>query len=503
MTTDAKEKKVAIIGSGPSGLTAGIYTSRAGLKTKLFAGMQPGGQLTTTTEVENFPCAWDPVTKQGMMGPSMMNLMTQQAQHFGTEVIYDGVSEVKINWQIPNKKMMEDLLQKANNENKTVVVDVLFANKEGAIFSQKRSESRKLLPNLWEVTGGHLEDGESIEECIKREIVEETNLNLINIKYYLGEADSEINGTSYRIFSFLVELDMNKEMKLEETKISDFKWVDGVTVPFEILNQNRIENDTYIHDIVKKAWKVWNGELPQFSLKGDITEDLGSFDALIIATGASAKYLGLPNEEKWIGRGYHTCATCDGFFYKGKTLAIVGGGDSAMEEATYLAKLAQKVYLIHRSSTYRASNIMLERAKNNPKIEFLEWKKVNDFVVNENNKLGGLVIEDTKSAAKEELKVDGLFVAIGHTPNTAFLGGILSTDEAGYLIPRQRLLPALLATEQKIDAWWSKYATMSEIEGIFVAGDVEDKIYRQAITASGDGCRAAIECERWLEEKLD
>lgn len=306
----AHEPNVAVIGSGPSGYTAAIYTSRANVKTTIYTGSQPGGQLTTTTEIENFPGF--PV---GIMGPELMSNMQKQAERFGSKVEYEEVSGINV----------------------------------------------------------------------------------------LGEG---------------------------------------------------------------KGFDVQVGSQSHH------------YDAVIIASGAKARYLGLPNEEKWVGKGYHTCATCDGFFYKDKEVAIVGGGDSAMEEANYLTKHATKVYLIHRHDQFKASKIMLERAQKNPKIEFLMFKETTDFII-EDEKFKGIILKDTKSGESTNLLIDGLFVAIGHIPNTDFVQGLLSMDEVGYLLPKTR--------------------TMSEIPGIFIAGDVEDTVYRQAITAAGDGCKAAMDCEKWLE----
>ncbi|MFM7858577.1 MAG: NAD(P)/FAD-dependent oxidoreductase, partial [Flammeovirgaceae bacterium] len=215
-----------------------------------------------------------------------------------------------------------------------------------------------------------------------------------------------------------------------------------------------------------------------------------SFDAVIIASGASAKYLGIPGEEQFVGKGYHSCATCDGFFYRGKTIAVAGGGDSAMEEANFLTKFADKVYLIHRREEFRASKIMLERAKNNPKIEFILNKKIVEFIGSD--QVTGIKLEDTKTGKSSEMSLDGVFVAIGHTPNTGFVKGKLDMNEVGYLVPQSQKSP-----EDRT----SKYLTMSSVEGIFVAGDVEDQIYRQAITAAGQGCKAAIDAEKWLEDK--
>jgi thioredoxin reductase (NADPH) len=308
-TTTHTNKKIAVIGSGPSGWTAAIYASRAQLETDVYTGVQPGGQLTTTTEIENFPGFID-----GIMGPDLMMNMQKQAERFGTKSIYESVSDLKFD---------------------------------------------------------------------------------VDKKQY-----------------------------------------------------------TLVHD------------------RGETT-----YDGVIIASGASARYLGIENEERFIGKGYHSCATCDGFFYKNKIIAIVGGGDSAMEEANFLTKFGAKVYLIHRSDTYRASKIMLDRAKVNEKLEFIEWQKITNLIGKD--KLEKIALENTKTGEKTEMVVDGLFVAIGHIPNSQFTKGSITMDEAGYLKPEHK--------------------TMSNIPGIFIAGDVEDTVYRQAITAAGDGCRAAMDLEKWLE----
>lgn len=316
---------VGIIGSGPSGLTAAIYTSRANLQTTVFTGLQPGGQLTTTTEIENFPGF-----PQGIMGPELMENIQKQAERFGAKLLIEEVKDL-------------------------------------AVISSE-------------------------------------------------------------------------------------------------------------------------GDMPKFEIKTGGNNY--TFDAVIIASGASAKYLDIPGEEKFVGKGYHSCATCDGFFYRGKTIAVIGGGDSAMEEANFLTKFATKVYLIHRRDTFKASKIMLERAKNNPKIEFIINKQVT--ALHGNEKVTGIELLDTLTHEKSDLELDGVFVAIGHKPNSDFAKNILSRDEIGYLIPQLRLPP---------EARTSQYDMMSEIPGIFVAGDVEDKQYRQAITAAGDGCKAAMEVEKWLESR--
>lgn len=338
-------KKIAIIGSGPSGLTAAIYTSRAGIDTTVFTGVQPGGQLTNTTEIENFPGAWDEQTKEGMQGPDLMARIQAQAENFGTKVRFG-------------------------------------------------------------------------EEIIK--------------------------------------IDINK-----------------------------------IKDKNQKNFTLTNS----FDEKED-------FDTVIIATGATAKYLGLENEMDYIGRGYHTCATCDGYFYKDKIIAVVGGGDSAFEEATYLTNHARKVYLINRTDKFKASKIMVERGLNNKKIEVILNSSVTKFLINKENKFVGVKILNNLTSNFTELNIDGLFVAIGHVPNSNIAKDFLTVDDAGYLITRSKLLPSLIASGKTPPSDWAKFGNMSEIEGLFIAGDVEDKIYRQAITSAGDGCRAGMDAERWLEENL-
>jgi thioredoxin reductase (NADPH) len=321
-STSSHNPKIAIIGSGPSGLTAAIYTSRASIDTDVYTGIMPGGQLTTTTEIENFPGFVN-----GIMGPELMINMQQQAERFGSKIISSEVSNIQV--------------------------------KDGKII-----------------------------------------------------------------------LIVNEESK--------------------------------------------------------------EYDGVIIASGASSKYLGLEGEEKWIGKGYHTCATCDGFFYRNKTICVVGGGDSAMEEANFLTKFATKVYLIHRSENFRASTIMFDRVNNNPKIELVTNSSITDFIIKDET-ITGVNLHNNKSNQDSTLDLDGIFVAIGHNPNSSFTNEInLPKDEIGYLIPQSRVNP-----EDRV----SKYHTASSIEGIFVAGDVEDNVYRQAITAAGDGCKAAMDIEKWLESR--
>ncbi len=233
--------------------------------------------------------------------------------------------------------------------------------------------------------------------------------------------------------------------------------------------------------------------------------------SVIIATGAAARTLGIAAEEKFFGQGggVSTCATCDGHSYRGKTVAVVGGGDSAMEEASYLARLVEKVYLIHRRDEFRASKIMLKRAQENPKIEFLLHSQIVDILGKphpqgdkikffaDKEVVGAALIQDTRDSSTRTLELDGVFVAIGHTPNTELFKSQLKMDEAGYLEhdKHMRALPSMTCANPEMKR-------MEHLPGVFVAGDVADHVYRQAITAAGMGCQAAIEAERFLAEAL-
>ena len=305
--------KIIIIGSGPAGFTAALYNARANLKPVIFEGMQPGGQLTITTEVENYPGF-----EHGIQGPQLMDVMRKQAHRFGAESVYKEIT----------------------------VVD----------FSKR---------------------------------------------------------------------------------------------PFKLKSYE----DEYIAD------------------------------AVIIATGASAKLIGLESEKKYMGYGVSACATCDGFFFKNQKVLVIGGGDTAMEEATYLTYHASEVIIVHRREGFRASSIMLNRAKKNPKIKFLLNKTIKEVLGVEQNgikKMTGVLLEDTRNHSTEEFKSDGLFIGIGHKPNTEIFKGQLDMDEVGYL---------------KVKSG----STYTNIEGVFAAGDVADSKYRQAVTAAGTGCMAALDAERWLE----
>ena len=309
-TNQVNHHKVIILGSGPAGLTAAIYTARASLSPLIIHGPLAGGQLTTTTDVENFPGF-----PEGVMGPDLMQLMEQQATRFGTTVAVDTI--VKAN------------------------------------LSQR---------------------------------------------------------------------------------------------PFTLTGQS----GTY------------------------------TCDSLIISTGAAPKYIGAKNERELLGYGVSTCATCDGAFFRNKVIAVVGGGDSACEEASFLTRFASKLYLIHRRDSLRASKIMQQRVFNNPKIEVLWNKGVLSVEGSKKDGVTGLTLQDTITKEESLLPADALFVAIGHTPNSSLFQGQLDMDENGYLL-------------HKPDS------AETTIPGVFVSGDVQDHVFRQAITAAGSGCMAAIGAERWLE----
>lgn len=302
-------EKILIIGTGPAGLTAALYASRASLSPVVIDGMQPGGQLTTTTEIENFPGF-----PAAIAGPALMDNMRAQAARFGTRYIMDEV----------------------------------------------------------------------------------------------------------------VSVDFSGSVK--KVTVSDGSVIESLTV--------------------------------------------------IIATGASARYLGLESEKKLMGRGVSGCATCDGSFYRNVPVAVVGGGDTAMEDAMYLTRMASKVSLIHRRSEFRASKIMADRARSNPKIELVLDTVVEDVLDVSRNEVTGLRLRNVKTGVVSELKVTGVFMAIGHQPNTGPFKGVLEMDENGYLIAEN---------------------TRTKVAGVFAAGDCQDHIYRQAVTAAGTGCMAALEAARYLE----
>ena len=226
-----------------------------------------------------------------------------------------------------------------------------------------------------------------------------------------------------------------------------------------------------------KATSIEFGECP---LKVHVRDEVFTADSVIISTGAQSLMLGLEAEERLIGHGVSTCATCDGFFFRGKEIAVVGGGDSAIEEANFLTKFASKVTLIHRRDSLRASKIMQDRALNNPKIEML-WNTAVTEIVGK-DQLESISLQNTVTAERSSLAVAGLFIAIGHRPNTDVFKGVIDMEDSGYLITRPD-------------------STYTNIPGVFACGDVKDHVYRQAITAAGSGCMAAIDAERWLEQQ--
>ena len=307
----SQHHRLVIIGSGPAGFTAAIYAARANLAPLLFEGMQPGGQLTITTEVENYPGF-----AEGVMGPELMERMKGQAERFGTRFVAGEVTRI---------------------------------------------------------------------------------------------------------------------------------------------------------DLSSRPFQLWS--------EGEAY----TADAVIVATGASAKWLGIPSEKAYQGKGVSACATCDGFFFRGVDVAVVGGGDTAIEEASFLTKYANKVYLVHRRGELRASKVMQDRARKNPKIEFV-WNAGVDEVLGDGKAMTGLRLKSTKDGSTSELKVQGFFLAIGHEPNTGIFKGQLDMNDVGYLNVKAP-------------------STRTSRDGVFAAGDVADPNYRQAVTAAGSGCAAAIDAERWLDEQ--
>ena len=304
-------RDVVIIGSGPAGYTAGLYTARAMLKPLMFAGYMSGGQLMLTSDIENFPGY-----PQGIGGPEMMMQLREQAERFG--------------------------------------LDVQDRNVESVDLSER---------------------------------------------------------------------------------------------PFKVL----VEGEEFLTN------------------------------SIIISTGAESIWLNAPGEAEQKGRGISTCATCDGAFFRDEEVLVIGGGDSACEEATFLTRFASKVTLIHRRDVFRASNIMYERAANNEKIEIKTFRQVKEWLSDDNG-LTGAILEDPRDGSTEEIAASGAFIAIGHKPITGFLQSQVETDENGYIIHKQH--------------------TMTSVDGVFAAGDVVDTRYKQAITAAGMGCQAAMDAEKWLEENL-
>ncbi len=510
-------QKIAIIGSGPSGLTAGIYTSRANLDTTIYMGLQPGGQLTTTTEIENFPGFVD-----GIDGSQLMENMQKQAQRFGAKLVRDEVKNLEVEYPSSSVLFATHNPSKVERINKYVVIpnlDIKKADEELTVLESGSNEienaglKAKAYFDKFGVPSFALDTGLYFEG------VEESEQPMQNVQGIAGVVKSDDDETRYSKMVNWYQALATKYISSETPTLKGY-WLDvyvlfdgtnyyykGAKRPLELTTEVHGKDvnlpvaslytvdGVYHHDMTddqKESYMMPSMQAlavvlrdyqatmtPKFYL--EVAGENHAFDSVIIASGASAKYIGIPGEEKYIGKGYHSCATCDGFFYRGKEIAIVGGGDSAMEEANFLTKFAT-VHLIHRSDQYRASKIMLDRARANPKIIFHEFMQIVEFVGSE--KVEAIILENTKTKERTDMKIDGVFVAIGHTPNTSFVATKLPTTDKGYL---SKPLSDL------------KFQNMSKIPGIFVAGDVEDQVYRQAITAAGEGCKAAIDCERWLE----
>jgi thioredoxin reductase (NADPH) len=251
---------------------------------------------------------------------------------------------------------------------------------------------------------------------------------------------------------------------------------DGIMGP-ELMADMRAQAERFGTEIIQG--NVSKMEVTRCPIKIEVSDHIVYTESLIIATGASARLLGLPSERTLLGHGVSTCATCDGFFFRGKPIAVVGGGDSAMEEAIFLTKFASKVTVVHRRDALRASKIMQEKAFANPKIEFAWNSEVEDILDVKKGAVTAMVLRDSVTGERTELPVEGVFVAIGHTPNTGLFKGQLELDENGYIV--------------------THHGTRTSIPGVFAAGDVQDHIYRQAITAAGTGCMAAIDAEHYLD----
>ena len=251
---------------------------------------------------------------------------------------------------------------------------------------------------------------------------------------------------------------------------------DGIMGP-ELMADMRAQAERFGTEIIQG--NVSKIEVNRCPIKIEVSDQIVYAESLIIATGASARLLGLPSERTLLGHGVSTCATCDGFFFRGKPIAVIGGGDSAMEEAIFLTKFASKVTVVHRRDTLRASKIMQEKAFANPKIEFAWNSEVEDILDVNKGVVTAIVLRDGATGARTELPVEGVFVAIGHTPNTGLFKGQLELDDNGYIV--------------------THHGTRTSIPGVFAAGDVQDHVYRQAITAAGTGCMAAIDAERYLD----
>lgn len=519
------EHKIAIIGSGPAGFTAAIYTARASIDTTVYMGLQPGGQLTTTTEIENFPGFVD-----GIDGGELMQNMQKQSERFGTTTIQDEVKNLEIEYpkskvifatHNPSKVERINNYIKINNLEITQSPEKLVVAETGENETENASLKAKAYWDKFQTPSFALDTG------LYFDAVDESEQPGHNVQGIAGVLETDDDETRYqKMKTWYVNL-ANKYSK-DGQNLTGY-WLDVYALydgkefkyksckrPLELTNQE-FQKDVhlpvaslykvkgkYYHELsveeteeyIQPSMKALTELLVQFQQSHnpkfylEVAGKQEQFDAVIIASGASARYIGIPGEEKYIGKGYHSCATCDGFFYRKKEIIMVGGGDSAMEEANFLTKFASKVHLIHRSDQYRASKIMLDRAQNNPKIEFHPFKQIVGF--EGEDKVEGVKIQNTQTQQISSMPIDGVFVAIGHIPNSGFSSKYLKPDKKGYLSSQN-----LLDTPDRT----SKYLSMSQIPGLFIAGDVQDQIYRQAITAAGEGCKAAMDLERWLESR--
>jgi thioredoxin reductase (NADPH) len=516
--------KVAIIGSGPSGFTASIYTSRANIDTTVFMGMQPGGQLTTTTEIENFPGF-----PEGIDGGELMENMQKQAERFGSKMVRDEVKNIEIEYPktrvlfaTHNPSKVARLNQYVSVPNVELLSTQEFGVKSIEVDEHGKDEiensqaKAKAFFDAYNIPSMALDTGLYFEGVSEDEQPKQNVQGTAGVEF--GDSDevryqkmtdhyivlaNKYGGSLNGYFLDVYTLFDGKNYYTQSAKrpILLTNQVHNKDVHFPIASLYTV-NGVYHHEMTDEQMAEYlqpsmgavgtlltdflHIQKPTFHL--EVSGENLSFDSVIIASGASAKYIGVEGEEKYIGKGYHSCATCDGFFYRKKEIIMVGGGDSAMEEANFLTRFATKVHLFHRSDKYRASKIMVERAKSNPKIEFHPFRQIIGFIGEE--KVEGVVVENTQTKEQYKMPIDGVFVAIGHTPNTSFVADKLETDQKGYLASQ-----SLLETQQRTN----KYGSASKIAGIFIAGDVQDQVYRQAITAAGEGCKAAIDCERWLE----
>lgn len=274
----------------------------------------------------------------------------------------------------------------------------------------------------------------------------------------------------------------------------------GIQGP-ELMDHFRKQAERFGTDVLDQTVEAVDFSRRPFRVQSDGTWH--EAHAVIVSTGASPRLLGLESEKRLFNRGVSSCATCDGAFFKGKEVAVMGGGDSAMEEANFLTRLCSKVTVVHRSENFRASKIMVERARKNPKIAWKTNRVVKEFLGDK--KLSGVLLTDVATKKDEELKVDGAFIAIGHVPNTQIFRDFLACEETGYLMTAPALALEAAQGKRKADeallGIWKRHATATSVPGVFACGDVQDHVYRQAVTSAGSGCMAAIDAERFLESQ--